>query len=103
MKPARTYHEGLIEDLKDPKEAAAYLNAALQEGDRQGFLTALRNVMEARGGVSTVARKAKINRVSLYKIASKKGNPEFGSILALCHALNVRLQLVPESQKRKAA
>ncbi len=103
MKPYVSYHEGLIQRLKDPKFAAVYLNVALEEEDQEGFLMAMRNVVEARGGIAAVAKKAKINRVSLYKIASKKGNPEFGSVLALCHALNVKLQLVPDRRRERAA
>jgi probable addiction module antidote protein len=102
MKPYVSHRIGLIEDLKDPKFAAAYLNAALEE-DREGFLMALRNVMEAHGGVAAVARRAKINRVSLYKISSRKGNPEFGSVLALCQALNVKLRLVPAKRAVKSS
>lgn len=104
MKPYVSYHEGLIQRLKkDPKFAAVYLSVALEEEDQEGFLMALRNVMEAQGGVAAVAKKAKINRVSLYKISSKKGNPEFGSVLALCQALKMRLQLVSEGRRKKAA
>lgn len=103
MKPAKSYHKSLIEDLKDPKEAAAYLNAALEEGDREGFLTALRNVLEARGGMSVISRRTKINRVSLYKILSEKGNPEFITILTLFKAANVRLQVTPAILKRNSS
>ena len=42
------YQQDLIEALKKPEEAAAYLNAALEEGDRGTFLLALRNVGEAQ-------------------------------------------------------
>jgi DNA-binding phage protein len=45
------YQKDLIEALKDPVEAAAYLNGALEEGDRKTFLLALRNVAEANGGL----------------------------------------------------
>jgi len=44
------YQKDLIEALKNPAEAAAYLNAALEEVDRETFLLALRNVAEANGG-----------------------------------------------------
>ena len=43
------YHEHLIKSLRSPREAQAYLNAALEEGDINLFLKALRNVAEARG------------------------------------------------------
>lgn len=42
------YVEDLREDLKDPIEAAAYLNAALEDGSVDGFLLALRDVTETR-------------------------------------------------------
>jgi DNA-binding phage protein len=54
-KRTTTYQEDLIEDLKDPREAAAYLNAAMEEGDRELFLLALRNVAEAHGGNPVIA------------------------------------------------
>lgn len=43
------YQEDLIEALKNPEEAAAYLNAALTEGDRETFLLAQGNVAKANG------------------------------------------------------
>ena len=49
MTRTTSYRRDLIEALKDPKEAAAYLNAALEEGDREVFLLALRNVADANG------------------------------------------------------
>ncbi len=42
------YQHDLIEVLKNPAEAAAYLNAAMGEGDREAFLLALRNIAEAK-------------------------------------------------------
>jgi len=38
----------LLKDLTDPQEAAAYLNAALEEGSAELFLIALRHIAEAR-------------------------------------------------------
>ena len=55
--PYVDYHELLIEDLRDPVEAAAYLNASLQEGDEELFLMALRNVAEAQGGLDKLIEK----------------------------------------------
>ena len=47
--------------LKTPEDAAAYLNAAIEEmgNDPRLLMKAFRNVAEARGGVSELARKAK--------------------------------------------
>lgn len=44
-----SYREGLLEDLRTPSEAAAYLNAALEDGAYDGFLMAVRDVAEAMG------------------------------------------------------
>jgi hypothetical protein len=49
MKNATLYQQDLIESLKDPHEAAAYLSAAFEDGDRNVILLALQNVAEARG------------------------------------------------------
>jgi len=49
MTQRTAYQQDLIEALKNPEEAAAYLNAALEEGDKETFLLALRNVAEANG------------------------------------------------------
>lgn len=45
-----SYQKYLIESLKDPEEAAGYLNAALEGGDIHVFLLALQNVIKAREG-----------------------------------------------------
>ncbi len=73
------YQDWLIEKLKDHDEAVAYLNAALEEslkGDEESqhlFLLALRNVVEAQGGVAQLAKKAHVGRESLYKALSETG------------------------------
>ncbi len=54
---ADDYTAQLIEDLKDPAEAAAYLEAALAEGDGQGLLVAMRHVAAAHGGMTTIAQQ----------------------------------------------
>ena len=91
MSKSKSYHEDLIESLQNPREAEAYLNAALEEEDPELFLLALRNVAEAQGGVAQLAEKTKLNRESLYKMLSERGNPELRSLEALLHALGFRL------------
>jgi probable addiction module antidote protein len=108
-KKTTTYQEDLIEALKDSREAAAYLNAAMEEGDRELFLLALRNVAEAHGGMAAISEKAKLNRESMYRMLSKKGNPEIKSILNLLHSMGLKMSIEPKikvakgSKIRKAA
>ena len=86
------YQDYLIEALADPIEAAGYLNAALEDGDKELFLLALRNVAEARlGGMSQLAEASGLNRESLYRMLSGKGNPELKSLDKLLHALGLKI------------
>ncbi len=86
-----SYDDYLTRSLKDPKRAAAYLNAALEDEDPRVFLLALRNVAEAHGGMGKAAAKSKLNRESLYRMLSKKGNPSLQSLGALLSSLGFRL------------
>lgn len=103
MAKLTSYQEDLIKSLKDPCEAAAYLNAAIEEEDRAVFLLALRNVAEANGGMADIAEKAKLSRVSLYRMLSKKGNPEIKSLIALLHTMGLRLSVEAEPHVCAAA
>ena len=51
-----SYHEGLLESLKDPEEAIAYLNAALEDGDQEVILLAWRDVLEANPSYPAMIR-----------------------------------------------
>ena len=57
--------------LKTPEDIAAYLNATIEEMDDPRLLMkAFRNVAEAQGGVSELARRAEIDRVALSRTLS---------------------------------
>ena len=94
-----SYQEDLIEALKNPREAAEYLNAAIEDGNKEVFLLAMRNVAEAHGGMSAVAKKAHINRESLYRMLSKKGNPELKSVFNLLHVVGLKISIEPEKSR----
>jgi probable addiction module antidote protein len=89
-KVTEQYVDGLTESLKDPEEAAAYLNAALEDGSQEVFLVALRDVAEARG-ISRIARQSKLNRENLYRILSKKGNPQLASLRSILKSVGLQL------------
>ena len=84
------YDLGLKEDLTDPDEAAAYLNAALEDGAQGVFLLALRDVANARG-LTRLAREASLNRENLYRILSGEGNPRLSSLKALLDSMGLKL------------
>ena len=98
----KKYQDDLIQSLKNPKEASAYLNAALEEKDSKLFLLALRNVAEAFGGLKKISKKAHLNRESLYRMLSKKGNPEISSLEAVLESVGLRLavEVNPKPHKK---
>lgn len=104
-KQTRKYEESLLEDLRDPTEAAAYLNAALEELDEPDgvavFLLALRDVVRARE-VSGVARSASLGRESLYRTLSATGNPKLKSLLAILRVMGLRISVEAVTDDERA-
>ena len=86
----KDYRKSLLQALQDPQEAAAYLTAALEEGDSATFLLALHDVADARG-MGSLAAKAQLNHDTLYRMLSEHGNPQLDSLTALLDALDLRL------------
>jgi len=92
-KRSRKYEESLAEALRDPKEAAAYLNAHLEDEGEDAdalFLVALRDVARSHG-LTSVAADADLGRESLYKALSSGGNPKLATLRALLDAIGLRL------------
>lgn len=97
-KTSTNYHDGLIKDLADPKEAAAYLNAALEDGSQDVFLMALRDIADAKG-MAQLSKKTHLNRVSLYRMLSGKGNPQFSSLTTILKTVGLRLAVEVRTPK----
>lgn len=97
MARSKKYEDWLIERLKDHDEAIAYLNAALEESldgtkeSKKVLMMAIRNVVEAQGGIGKIAKKTHLGRESLYKTLSEKGNPELNTILLITNSLGIKL------------
>lgn len=93
------YEALLIEQLKDPEEAAAYLEAVIEDGDQGALMIALRQVALAHGGIAEIARKAKLTREATYKMLSKSGNPELRSLKAVLAAAGLRIAVRPAEKR----
>lgn len=101
-KKARRYEDDLIDALKNPKEAAAYLNTHLEDDSEDSselFLLALRDVARAHG-IENVAKFSELGRESLYKSLSSKGNPKFQTMRAIFKAMGLKLQVGIEKRKK---
>ena len=93
-RPSKSYKEYLLQRLRDPVEAAEYINGALEDGGMPELMMALRDVAEARG-VGHVAARAGLNRENVYRILSDKGNPRLSSLFPLLGALGVEIHAQP--------
>ena len=97
------YKTDLLNRLKNPRYAEGYLNVTLEDEDRGVFLLALSDVVEAYGGMSKVARAAKITREHIYRMLSEKGNPELKTLKNLLNALGLKLAIESKNRNQKAA
>ena len=95
----KDFQEYLLNSLRDPKEALAYLNEALIDEDQRVFLLALKDVLEAQDGdMSALAREAQLNRENLYRMLSSKGNPKLTSLRSVLHVLGLELAIQPHKR-----
>ena len=91
-KASISHDESLIRELRDnPRFAVEYLKAALEEDSEPSvLLVALRRVVQARG-IAKVAKTAGVERESLYRALSTRGNPRLSTLAAVTKAVGLRL------------
>lgn len=99
-KPSISNDEAVIAEIRrNPKFAAEYLRAALEDSDEpKVLLIALRHIAEARGGVAKIAKVAGIERESLYRALSARGNPRLSTLVAVTKALGLSLTVKATSK-----
>jgi probable addiction module antidote protein len=102
------YKDDLLADLANPEYAAHYVTAAYRESSG-AFLIALKDVADARFGMTKLAESVKANRVSLYRALSEAGNPTLSTFNSIIEALNLdvsfsaRIPAVPEKRRPQGA
>ncbi|CAN0625003.1 putative addiction module antidote protein [Burkholderia multivorans] len=84
------------EQLDSEEMIAAYLNAALEEGDPDLLMAAIADIAKARG-IAKVAADAGLGRESLYKTLTPGSKPKLETVFKLMHALGVKLTAMPET------
>jgi probable addiction module antidote protein len=99
MKRYRNYNEHLIKKLKDAEYAAAYLNAVLEEAfennDPGLFQIAVRDVVEAHGGMGKISSKMEVSRESFYRSLSQNGKARFSTLINAIKACGLSLEFHP--------
>ena len=97
MNELRSFKEFHIDELKDPEKAKSYIDVALEDyqddSDTEALLLALRDVVEAQGGVGELAKKMGLNRPNIYKALSQKGNPRINTLGTILHTMGLRLSV----------
>ena len=99
MEKLTTWHEFLIEKLANPEKAISYLQVSLEEylidGDIPFFLKGIRNVVEAQGGITKIAKQAGIAPEALSKFLCSEDALALGTFSAILKALGWRLSIQP--------
>jgi probable addiction module antidote protein len=91
MNKIQTHPWDAAEHLETREDMAAYLEAALEDGDPALVVAALGDIARSKG-MTHIARETGLGRESLYKALSMEGNPEFATVLKVVQALGLRLQ-----------
>ena len=91
------YDDYMGEALKDPAEAAAYIEAVMGLDDPAALLVALRHVAKAHG-MAEVARRANVGEKTLFKSLSADGNPTLSTVHKVLAAVGLRLSVAPATQ-----
>lgn len=86
----KSYEATTIAAMRDPAEAAAYLEAIIELDDPAVLLVALRQIAKAHG-MAEVARRAELGEKTLFRALSDKGNPTLATIYKVLHAVGLRL------------
>ncbi len=103
MAKSKNITETLNAYLQDPDEASAYLEAVLEDGDNSALLVALRDVVDARGGVAELAAEKGLNRETLYRTLSEDGNPTLYTLSKVLEFAGLRVSILPMNEDHAKA
>jgi probable addiction module antidote protein len=86
--------------LRTPELIAAYLDEALKDSDPRLLMVAIKNVVEATQGMTSLATATGLNRESLYKALSGERAPRVDTLSKILHACGLRLSVSAEKRRR---
>lgn len=94
MNKMKTRHFDVANYLASEEDVAAYVQAALEEGDPALLAAALGDVARARS-MSQLAKDTGLSRESLYKSLSGERAPSSDTLLKVMKALGLKLTVSP--------
>lgn len=86
----------VLEYLDSEEAMAAYLNAALEEGDVSMVSVALGDIARAKG-MTKLSKETGVTRDGLYKALSQTGNPSFDLVQRVVNALGLKIEVAPKA------
>ncbi|MGD1699400.1 DNA-binding protein [Dapis sp. BLCC M229] len=86
-----SYHTELIQSLKEPSEAAVYLEVVLKESDPKMIKKAFSNVIEARRGFNFVSDDVYDNLARFDEKLKETGEIEFNLLRKLLESLGLKV------------
>jgi probable addiction module antidote protein len=89
-----SFDDYMVQSMKDPAQAAAYIEAVIDLEDPAALLVALRQVAKAHG-MAEVARRANVADKNLFKALSATGNPTLATVHKVLAAVGLRLSVEP--------
>jgi len=89
-----SFDDYMVQSMKDPVQAAAYIDAVIDLEDPAALLVALRHVAKAHG-MAEVARRADVGDKTLFKALSATGNPTLATVHKVLAAVGLRLSVEP--------
>ena len=101
MNKTQTSKWDAAEHLSTKEEMAAYIEAALEDGDSGVIAAALGDIARSKG-MTQLAKDTGLGRESLYKSLSAEGNPELATVLKVVSALGLRLHAIPADDDQAA-
>lgn len=91
------FKEDLLEDLADTEFAMYYLEVALadykEDGNTEALWTALRDVVEAQGGIGKLAEQTKVHPQHLNDILTSKQKPRLDNLQNILSGLGFHIRL----------
>jgi DNA-binding phage protein len=100
MPTSRSYHTYLIESLQDPEEAAAYLDAVLEDGNFEEIRSALTQIAAAQMLVVASDTSLAAHRKAIYEILAQPTQLDSSVLLNILSDLGFRISV---AAKRQAA
>ncbi len=97
-KITHSFNSLVVDDLSNNNELLETFILTIIEDyheteDLSAFLISLKQVIESKGGMTTISEKTGINRQHLYKMFSQEGNPTFTNLMKVLKSLDLSINI----------